>query len=96
MYKSSNIKPSEVGVLFAKYSFIVGTLLFIIQYFMRIDMLYMIGLFYVITAVILNTLLLIILLLNLIYPIESRLNIAKAIGLMLLNIPICLLYAHYI
>lgn len=96
MKTQTPLTPSKVGFLSAKYSFIIGTILFLVHQFSPIGPLYAFGLLYVIIAFIYNSLVLLLLLLNLIYPSEQRLKILMAIGAMLLNIPICFLYLHFI
>ncbi|MDQ8051389.1 MAG: hypothetical protein REI78_00105 [Pedobacter sp.] len=94
---SFNTSPTAAfGVSCAKYSFLIGSILFLAYIVSEIDFILPLGLLYVIMAAILNTIVLLVLFLSLILGKEPRLKTLLAIGLMLLNIPVVVIYLHYI
>lgn len=76
-------------------SFIMGTILFVIQlYFQGTYRIVHIGLIFIVVAVIINTILLIALLFGLLGNTDNKLEILKTCGMVLLNIPIAILYFY--
>lgn len=81
-------------------SFVIGTILFVLQlYFTSLVKLTTIGIVFVITAVVINSILLIGLIFRLLFGLifstinhNNKLNLLKSIGLVLLNIPIAIIY----
>lgn len=94
--ENQSLNAAQTGIRAAKYSFLFGTLLFLARFIIKSELLMMIGLFYIIFAAIINALLFLALLLALVHPTESRAKILMAMLLMLLNIPICFVYMHFI
>ena len=73
-------------------SFSIGTLLFVLQVFIKgINTVTIIGYYYVGLAVIINSIILMILL-SILYLKKNKIETIKSIGIILLNIPIALLY----
>ena len=94
--KNHSLTAAQTGVMCAKYSFLIGTVLSLAHFIIKADLLMMIGLFYVIIAIIINTILFLALLLALVNPTESRIKIMMAMLVMVLNIPISFLYLHFL
>lgn len=81
-----------LGVKAAKYSFIVGTALFIIYCTTKYAPLLPIGLFYVILATIVNSIILLItMIMSIIYP-KYYLKLLKTALILLLNLPVAYFY----
>lgn len=82
----------DLSKLIASISFIFGTLLLVIHLFFGLEKIITIGLFYVLGALIINTLLLISLIINLIISSKKREIYLKSIGIILINLPIAIGY----
>lgn len=75
-----------------KFFFIVGTILFIIQIITQsINGITLLGLYYVVASIIINSIIVLILLIKLIQK-EKRTETIKSIGIILINAPIALFY----
>ena len=89
-------KPNNIFIKIAKgcfvYSLIIGTLIFLSYCISGDNQIAIIGFFYLHAAVVINITMLFILLLLLITEITNRLEFVKAIGLLLVNIPIAFFY----
>ncbi|MGC1204638.1 MAG: hypothetical protein WA839_07110 [Flavobacteriaceae bacterium] len=76
-------------------SFIIGTILFVFQlYFQGAFRIIYVGLVFIVVAVIINIISLIALIFTLLGNTDCKLEILKACGLILLNIPIAILYFY--
>jgi hypothetical protein len=73
-------------------SFIVGTLLFVLYITTKGEELFIIGLFYILFAVIVNLIVLLFLSYNLIVDFQNWKQIIIEMGIVLANIPIVILY----
>ncbi|WP_166967601.1 hypothetical protein [Yeosuana marina] len=81
----------------ALLSFLIGTaLLSIYLYFGNPNTIKTVGLYFVITAFIINSLLFFINLIGIIIDNKNRVELIKTCGIMLLNIPIAILYLYMI
>jgi len=75
-----------------KYSLIIGTIIFLSFCIIRDERIAMFGFAYLCFAVIINLLILFTLLVAIVTDAKNRIDIAKSMGLILLNIPIALFY----
>ena len=83
----------DISKIVASISFIIGTLLLVLfLFFKQEESLIMLGFYYVIGAFIINTFVLLSLLTRLILNSENRIELLKAIGIILINIPIAIGY----
>lgn len=81
---------------FALFFFIVGTMLFIIQLLTReINMITVIGYFYVGASIIINSIVVLILLFQLINY-KRKKETLTSIGLILINLPIAFVYSYLV
>ncbi len=92
MNKLKDISTIKLGIGCFKYSFLIGTSLFLAFCFTKSDILLPIGLFYTVTAVFINSITLLILFISFITAKEKDFALARTAGLMLLNIPIAITY----
>lgn len=75
-------------------SFIIGTILFVLQLYNEALGLIYFGFIFIIIAVIINTISLLILIFSILGYTEQKLELLKTIGIVLLNIPIAFLYFY--
>ena len=92
MENKPNTSLIRTAIYCFKYSLIIGTLIFLSYYISGINGIEVIGFFYLCAAVVINCIVLLILLLSLISATTNRSEIVKAMGLLLVNIPIAFLY----
>ncbi len=86
----------KLGRLSAVVSFAVGTLIFLTFILSRDEMWEFVGFYFLLGAVLINTAILILLLWNLIFIRDQRINVLKAIGFLLLNIPVVIIYLEIV
>ena len=85
------------GKIIALISFVIGTCLFsLFLYFDQSETIGMIGFYFVVIALITNSILFFILFISSAIYENYRLELLKTCGIMLLNIPIAILYVHLI
>jgi hypothetical protein len=92
--KSDNIH--QVARVTALISFIVGSLLFTLYLFLKDDNIVLVGLFYVLIAVVVNLIVLFALLLAFSKPNINYEQNVLSIGILLSNIPIAIIYLYII
>jgi hypothetical protein len=83
---------TKFGINAAKFSFIVGTIIFLVYFFTRQQDLISVGLCYLFLAILINSLILLALFISLFTKPNNYLEILKTISIMLFNIPIAWLY----
>lgn len=84
--------PLNISKIIAGISFVLGTLLLVLFLFFKSKLIVGLGIYYVITALVINTLFFIGLLARFIVDSGNRLEILKSIGLILMNLPIAIGY----
>ena len=89
-------KYAHIAKLSTLISFSIGTVLFLTYIVTNFEGLLTIGLLYLITAILVNLLLFITIVLRVIIIKEDRIEILKNLFLMLINIPIAYLYAYIV
>ncbi len=86
----------KLAIFCFKYSLIIGSLLFLSSFIVRNEVIPLIGFFYVCLAVVINLFVLLALLITLISTPENRIQLVRAMGLLLVNIPIALFYFWFL
>jgi len=82
----------DISKIVAGISFIIGTLFLVIHLFFKGPSIVLFGLYYVIIAFVFNTLVFLALMVRLINHSEKWSELLKAIGVILINIPIAIGY----
>jgi hypothetical protein len=80
--------------LVALVSFIIGSILFVAFQFMKMDWLYIPGIYFVAIATVVNVLMLFVLVLMIADPASDVKQIAISIGILFSNVPICAIYLY--
>lgn len=82
----------DISKIVAGISFIIGTLFLVIHLFFKGPSIILFGLYYVCIAFLINSLVFLTLMIKLINHSENRIDLLKAIGAILINIPIAIGY----